>query len=204
MTADAKPVDPAAVTSRLVSKAKHRRREEAIKLAAFLALLCLIAYVALAPDKLYSPTARTSLFFLCGVTLALLVGSELGSRFELKLPGMAITLVGASAVAIGTVAALTYLASPEETISAVEVVDENGRAVILSGVDLRITPREGAGDLTYAVRSNTVYVVFPSTVMSAKMEVSYAGGQVYRGPISRSARGRLHVKQTADGKLLAE
>jgi hypothetical protein len=195
---DAADVGAAAKTN---SEGRQWTGEEWVKLFAGIGLLVVISFVAVAPDRLYTPTARTALFFLCGISLALLITSDVANRFQLQVRGLAITLVGSSAVAVAVVWILHTLTQPEETIFALEVFDERSQRVSLADVNVTISPQQGAGELTFASRGHVLYVVFPSTVAGAQIEVAYLGGPSYRGSISRPAGGRAFIKQTSQRRL---
>lgn len=168
--------------------------EERFRRLSILLILGVLIYVALAPDRLYTPVARTIVFLLAGVGVALLTGVELANRLTLKGPGFAVTLVSATAVAISTVGVLTHLAKAEESVVALDFFDANGVAVPLKYGELTISPMQGPQRLTYAADDgNTVFVVFPSNVAIARVQFQVFGSGMYIGDVRRPAHNRAQL-----------
>lgn len=164
-------------------------------LAAFV-MLGVVVWVIVGPDRAYAPSARTLVFLLAGVTLALMTGAEVANKLEFKGPGIAITLVSSAAVALGTVWLLQYLTKPESEVVAIDILTEDkGRAVIRAEM-VELRPGSGAQATTYAVNQNTIFVIYPSDVAFMDIALTYPGSNPFTGRVPRPTNGRVTLLQS--------
>ncbi|MBB3639659.1 MULTISPECIES: hypothetical protein [Variovorax] len=167
--------------------------------AAFVMLLVLI-YVIVGPERAYVPHARVLIYLIAGVTLALMTGAELANKFELKGPGFAVTLVGAAAVALGTVAALVHLTKPETEVVVIDILDGNLEPAMFADEMVTLRPEAGQSEITSVAKNGKLYVVYPSDVGVVFMMLRYDGSSPYTAKILRPASNRLTLKKGKNGK----
>lgn len=170
------------------------RQSSIARWVAVFIMVAVLIWVVLGPDRAYAPMARTLVFFFAGVSLALMTGAELANKLELRGPGFAITLVGAAAVACGTLLLLNHVSKPETSVVAVDVLDQRMQPMAIGYNTVAFTPTAGAASITYAVQGNTAFVIYPSDAGALFMSISYTGGGFYRGKIFRPVSNRLMVQ----------
>src|SRR5690606_26581043 len=99
------------------------------------------------PEQHYGTMSRAILSIALGVAVALLADAELANRLTLFWRVVVVILTGGAAAS--TFAVVMEATTPLETVVIAEVVNEHGKGVPLSALEIALTPESGAGSATY-------------------------------------------------------
>lgn len=160
-----------------------------VRVVASIAILGVGIFVALSPGLIYAPAPKIVLYCLISFLPAILFGAEAVSKFELKLPGFAITAFGAAALSFGFLMLLTYLTKPQQQIAVFHVLDESRQPITnldREGV-LEVPITDQGLSITRFVDGNTIILIFPEQVGECLIRIRPSSrGVSYSGKISYS------------------
>jgi hypothetical protein len=182
---------------------KLDRITQYVRLGCIPLMLGLLVYVVLQPDVAYATTQRAVLFLLGGLFAGLLVGAEIANRLELKVAGVAVTLVGAAALSISAMYVMWWMARPEEIITAFEVSDELGEPlnIVPDGV-VTVTRIRGMSEVTVFKKGTIFAAILNRDDQYVKLRIKPTGMErTYSADIKVPESARVDLRLVANGGI---
>lgn len=167
-----------------------------------LVLLVAVTYALFSPELPVGRDRRVILYLFCSLAAALLFGSSVLDRVELKGPGIGLVLSGSMAGAFGAFALLMYFSRPEEVIVVFDIVDSTSRPVALHPSHaISVTGDTVATNPAYAVDKTSLFVVFRDDMGAVIVSIQPTDTDpVFVGRIEMPARARKTLRFGTDLK----
>lgn len=172
------------------------------RIVSAIVVLMLMVYVVLFPNVVYAPTPKIILYFLASSFLAILIGAEASTRFELKLPGFIGVTTGAAALCLITLVTLTHLSKPEQQIAVYNLYDEQDNAVNLNWDGAFTLPSSPTGVIANNfIKGNTLILIFPEQLASQQIRVrKTSDGKEYVGLLTYAGNRQANINLGKDLK----
>ena len=177
---------------------------EYVKIIAAIGIFVLMGYIVLSPNVVYAPVPRLMLYFLSSSAIAVFLGAEAATRFQLKAPGMLF-------IAGGTVATMflllwfgTNYVKPEQQVAVYQIVDESGFDVRIDWGDeaVKLSPTPNGLTATLVVSGNTMVLIFPEQVTEQDIRVlKTSDGHPYSGKVTYTGSRRSILTLGSELKL---
>ena len=176
---------------------------EKVKVAAVVGIFLLMGYVVLSPNVVYAPVPRLMLYFLSSAAIAVFLGAEAATKFELKVPGMIFVTGGTVAAAFFLLWFGTNYVKPDQQVAVFQVFDENGREVRLDWGDeaVKLSPTASGLTGTLVVSGNMMVLIFPEQVVEQDVRVmKTSDGHPYVGKLTYAGSRKSMLKLGTDLK----
>lgn len=173
-----------------------------LRTGALTAILVLMIYVVLNPGTTYAPVPRLTLFLLSSMVVAVFVGAEATTKFQMKLPGFVFVTTGTAALMVFVLWFLTNAIKPELQIAIYDVFDEGGNELNMDwdgALELREIPSGRPG--FFMTKNNRIMITFPELVSEQRVRIRKTStGVFYQGTISYAGARQIELKLGTDLK----